>query len=57
MFRFHVHLPLILRISAKKPHGDAINPLKKFVKVEVKVEFTHDILVCYNESSKGGKEQ
>ena len=26
-----VHLPLILRISAKKLHQDAINRLKKFV--------------------------
>jgi hypothetical protein len=28
-----VHLPLILRISGENLHCDAINPIKKFVKV------------------------
>lgn len=32
-FAVEVHLPLILRISAQNSHCDAINPIKKFVKV------------------------
>ena len=44
-FAVEVHLPLILRISAKNPHHDAINPQKKFATGTAKISRSESMYV------------